>query len=225
MAGFGYHALRKASTLEPFVGQIQQFGFNFAPTNWALCNGATIAISQNQALFALLGTSFGGDGVQTFKLPDFQSRVAVGTGHGNGLSPYVVGQVGGAEQATLNQTQLPNHTHQAALSGGAGTVNVTGTFSALSGVAPGSIAQTPTANGFLTNTTDPGGGNPSIYAPAGTTGTAVNLAGISGTGAIAGLTGAVTVQPTGGSAPVPILPPLLAITTCIALFGVFPSRS
>jgi microcystin-dependent protein len=99
---------------EPFLGQIQAFGFNFAPTGWALCNGQLLSIAQNTALFSLLGTTYGGDGVTTFALPDLQGRVAVHRGQGAGLSPYVIGQAGGSENVTLIQTQMPAHTHAAA---------------------------------------------------------------------------------------------------------------
>jgi microcystin-dependent protein len=96
---------------EPFIGEIRMFGFNFAPKGWAMCNGQLMPISQNQALFALLGTTYGGDGVQTFALPNLQSRVAIHQGQGPGLSPYTEGQAGGTENTTLNQAQMPAHNH------------------------------------------------------------------------------------------------------------------
>jgi len=95
--------------MDPFVGQINMVGFNFAPVNWAFCNGQIMNISQNQALFALLGTTYGGNGTQTFALPNLQSRVPVGMGQGTGLSTYVLGQVGGSEQMqTHNHTAVLN---------------------------------------------------------------------------------------------------------------------
>jgi microcystin-dependent protein len=96
---------------DPFVGEIRMFGFNFAPQGWAQCNGQLLPIDQNQALFALLGTTFGGDGRTTFALPNMQSRVPVCQGQGPGLSPYAEGQAGGAETVTLAVTQMPGHTH------------------------------------------------------------------------------------------------------------------
>jgi microcystin-dependent protein len=96
---------------EPFLGEIRMFGFNFAPQGWAMCNGQLLPISQNQALFALLGTQYGGDGVQTFALPDLRSRVAIHQGQGNGLSNYVIGQAGGVEATTMTQGQMPAHSH------------------------------------------------------------------------------------------------------------------
>ena len=77
---------------EPFVGQVIAVGFNFAPAGWALCQGQLLPISENQALFTLIGTTFGGDGQQTFALPDLRGRTAVGMGQGPGLGQYVLGQ-------------------------------------------------------------------------------------------------------------------------------------
>ena len=113
------------------------FGFNFPPKGWALCNGQLLPINQNEALFALLGTTYGGDGQTTFALPNLQSRVAIHQGTGSGLSPYVVGQSGGVENVTLTQGQMPTHTHlvqcntgggnQASPSGNLPAVESTGT--------------------------------------------------------------------------------------------------
>ena len=95
----------------PFVGQIMMFGGNFAPLNWALCNGQTMSISQNDVLYTLLGTTYGGDGVTTFNLPDLQGRLPIHVGQGLGLSPYVLGQKGGQEQVTITTQTMANHTH------------------------------------------------------------------------------------------------------------------
>ena len=96
---------------EPFVGEIRMFGFGFAPQGWALCNGQLLPISQNTALFSLLGTTYGGDGRTTFALPDMQSRVPVCQGQGPGLSSYAEGQAGGAETVALVAAQMPGHAH------------------------------------------------------------------------------------------------------------------
>ena len=95
----------------PFLGEIELVGFNFAPTGWALCDGQTLAISTYSALFALIGTYYGGNGTTTFQLPNLQSRVPVDMGQGNGLSVVNVGDMGGAENATINVNQMPAHTH------------------------------------------------------------------------------------------------------------------
>ena len=97
--------------MQPFVGQITLFPFNFAPTGWALCEGQLMPISQNTALFSLLGTFYGGDGKTTFALPDLRGRVAVGQGQGPGLSPYDIGEVLGVEAVTLLGSQIASHTH------------------------------------------------------------------------------------------------------------------
>ncbi len=96
---------------EAFLGSIRLVGFNFAPVDWALCQGQLLPISQNTALFSLIGTYFGGDGVQTFGLPDLRGRVAISQGQGPGLSSYTQGQTGGFETVTLNSAQAPAHTH------------------------------------------------------------------------------------------------------------------
>ena len=97
-------------------------GWSFAPNGWALCNGQLLSISQYTALFSLLGTTYGGDGVRTFALPDLQGRVPINQGQGLGLSPYAMGQVGGTENVTLLQNQMPAHNHLVGVSNQAGTV-------------------------------------------------------------------------------------------------------
>jgi microcystin-dependent protein len=96
---------------EPFLGQVIAAGFNFAPVGWALCDGSLLPISQYTALFQLLGTTFGGDGVSNFGLPDLRGRAALGMGQGSGLQPYLQGQIGGVESVTLIANQFANHTH------------------------------------------------------------------------------------------------------------------
>ena len=96
---------------DQYLGEIRMFAGNFAPYGWALCNGQLLSISQNTALFSLIGTYYGGDGVTTFALPNLQSRVPIHQGQGVGLSPYVVGQLGGNENVTLISQQMPQHNH------------------------------------------------------------------------------------------------------------------
>ena len=95
----------------PFLGQIGLFGFNFAPVGWALSDGQLLAISQNTALFSLLGTFYGGNGTSNFGLPDLQSRTPIHFGTDTNSNTYVVGQVGGVENVTLTATMMPVHTH------------------------------------------------------------------------------------------------------------------
>jgi len=96
---------------EPFIGEIRMVGFNFAPPGWAFCNGQLMPLSQNTALFSLLGTTFGGDGIQTFALPDMRGRVPVALGQGPGLSNRIWGEQGGKESVALTIAQLPAHRH------------------------------------------------------------------------------------------------------------------
>jgi microcystin-dependent protein len=96
---------------DQFVAEIRVFPFNFAPTGWAQCNGQLLPISQNTALFSLLGTFYGGDGKSTFALPDLQGSAPLHQGQGNGLSEYFIGQVGGSESVTLLQSEMPFHSH------------------------------------------------------------------------------------------------------------------
>lgn len=99
-----------------FLGSIIIVSFNFPPKGFAFCNGQLLPINQNQALFALLGTTYGGDGRQTFALPDLRGRAPIHNGQGSGLNSYVLGQKGGEENVTLTISQLPNHTHIATAS-------------------------------------------------------------------------------------------------------------
>ena len=98
---------------DPFLAEIRIYPYNFAPRGWAFCQGQLLAISQNTALFALLGTTYGGNGITTFGLPDLRGRVPVHVGQGPGLSPYDLGQVGGTETVTLSSSQLAPHPHPA----------------------------------------------------------------------------------------------------------------
>jgi microcystin-dependent protein len=103
----------------PFIGEIRLFAGNFAPTGWAFCNGSLMAISENEALFNLIGTIYGGDGESTFALPDLRSRLPMHMGTGAGLSPYSIGETGGVESVTLTTNQIPAHSHDPqAVSGG-----------------------------------------------------------------------------------------------------------
>jgi len=96
---------------DPFVAEIRIFGFNFAPTGWAFCDGQILPISQNTALFSLLGTTYGGNGQSTFALPDLQGSAALHPGQGQGLSQYFLGQTGGEDFVTLIQSEMPAHPH------------------------------------------------------------------------------------------------------------------
>lgn len=96
---------------DPFVAEVRMFGFNFAPTGWAACDGQLLPISQNTALFSLLGTTYGGNGINNFALPDLREVFALGAGQGPGLSNRQLGERGGAASSTLTASELPAHAH------------------------------------------------------------------------------------------------------------------
>jgi microcystin-dependent protein len=96
---------------DPFVAEIRIFGFNFAPKGWAFCNGQILPISQNTALFSLLGTTYGGDGKSTFALPNLQGNAPMHPGQGPGLSLHDLGEIGGSGSVTLLESEVPAHTH------------------------------------------------------------------------------------------------------------------
>lgn len=100
-----------AQATEPFLGQIMCAGFNFAPVGWARLDGQLLSIAQNTALFALLGTTYGGDGRTTFALPDMRGRAIISDGQGPGLTNHTIGEAGGQETTTLNVANLPPHSH------------------------------------------------------------------------------------------------------------------
>ncbi len=97
--------------MDPFIGEIRLFGFNYAPIGWFPCDGRALPIAQYSALYALLGTQFGGDGITNFKLPDYRGRVPLSMGQSTGTSNYVMGQFGGGETVALTANNLPAHTH------------------------------------------------------------------------------------------------------------------
>lgn len=111
---------------DPFIGEMRLFAGNFAPRGWALCEGQLLAISQNDALFSLLGTIYGGDGRTTFGLPDLRGRVPVHQGTGPGLPDARIGQTGGAETVTLTSSQVPAHSHAVRASAALGTGSAPG---------------------------------------------------------------------------------------------------
>jgi microcystin-dependent protein len=189
----------------PFLGQIALFGFGFAPRGWALCQGQILSIAQNTALFALLGTTYGGNGQTTFGLPDLRGRVANGQGQGPGLSNYVLGEVSGSENMTLTQSQMPVHTHTITLNGLGATANVKD--------APGN-QRTPVGNVPAIEAA----GVTATYSSAGAPFTAM------APGAIT-VTGTATAATAGSSVPFSMLNPFVTLNYCIALEGIFPSRN
>ena len=179
------------------LSEIRMFAGNFAPRGWMFCNGALLSIAQNTALFALIGTTYGGDGQTNFGLPDLRGRMAVHTGQGAGLSNYQLGQMGGSESNTLIASNVAGHTH--GVSGNAGIVAASG-----DGQTPVAVNNFPATNGeaIYSATT-----NNSIMAPASLTG--------------------VTVAPQtpSGNSPISNTQPYLAMNFCICIAGIFPTRN
>jgi microcystin-dependent protein len=108
----------------PFIGTVMLFAGNFAPLGWQFCQGQLMSIANDQALFALIGTTYGGDGQTTFALPDLRSRVPIHQGQGPGLSNYIIGQAGGTETVTLTPNQMPSHTHTVQVSSNTASTGV-----------------------------------------------------------------------------------------------------
>lgn len=147
--------------MQPFLGQIQAFGFNFAPRGWALCDGQLLPIASNTALFSLLGTTFGGDGRTTFKLPDLRGRSIVHVGNGPGLSTISWGEVGGRETVTLAVGNLPAHNHTTTMNlGGTAEESGAGHFIGSSGTLFAEDAQSgSTLNAGAITSANTGGGS------------------------------------------------------------------
>lgn len=177
--------VRPAAAQEAFIGQIMMVGYTFCPRGWAEANGQLLAINSNAALFSLYGTTYGGDGRNTFALPDLRGRVPMHTGQGPGLSPRQMGESGGSETTTLTTNNLPAHSHSLNALGANGT--------------------TPAPGGNLIA----GAGREVIYG-SGTPDT--QMAGNA-------------IGNTGGGQAVNNLQPYQVVRYCIALQGIFPSRS
>lgn len=149
--------------MEGTIAQILFFAGNFAPKNWAFCNGQLMSIASNTALFSLLGTQYGGDGRTTFALPDFRGRVPVGVGQGPGLSPVVIGEKSGTETSTMLLTQMPSHSHTTTVSMGVAGSNadndspVGNVFAVPSSDSFGTVANASAAGTSLS--LNPAGGN------------------------------------------------------------------
>ena len=184
--------------MDAFMGTILAVGFNYAPRGWAMAQGQTMAISQNSALFSLLGVNYGGNGTTTFGLPNLMGRVAVGWGNGGaGVSPYAIGQMGGSETTTLITSNMPAHNH---------AINVNNAGDA--------TTNKPDNTGYMGQAvgSDPTSGDAvtvNLYTP-----TAPNAQLNPGTMSIVG-----------GSVPFNNLQPYTAISYVIALEGIYPSRN
>lgn len=180
----------------PFLGEVRIFAGNFAPRAWAFCAGQLLPIDQNDALYALIGTTFGGDGQVTFGLPDLRGRSVIGQGTGPGLSSYVVGQMSGTENVTVSSNQMPQHNH---------TLNAwnidatTATPGPSVGLANPLDSHTGASSLFYLDTTAVSPTTPALAAD--------------------------TIMPAGGNQPHDNMAPSLVLNYIIALEGVFPSRN
>lgn len=201
-------------------------GWNFANRGFALCNGQLLPISQNTALFSLLGTMYGGNGQSNFQLPNLQGRVAIHQGQSAGTSLYTMGEVSGVESTTLLVNNMPMHTHQAINT--PPTISPITATTTINGVTRPSARQTSCAGALLTGGIDTAtNATVDIYATSGAGGTAA-LAPESATTTISGgaiSAGTTTLTTAGGSLPFSILQPYVVVNYLIALEGIFPSRN
>jgi microcystin-dependent protein len=183
--------------VEPYLATVTIFAGNFAPQSWMFCNGQLLPIAQYDALYALIGTTYGGDGQTTFALPDLRSRVAVHPGQGQGLSAIQLGQVGGSENRTLLSSNIGLHTHT--------LLTLTGKFGC--------------------STTAGNKNDPTNNVPAVTTN--INSYNSAGGAATMGPTTCTTSTPVtiGGNQPISTVSPVMAMNYIIAVEGIFPSRN
>jgi microcystin-dependent protein len=186
----------------PYLSEIRLLAFNFPPKGWAFCQGQLLPIAQNQALFALLGTMYGGNGQTTFALPDLRGRVPICSDNPLAFGTYALGAHGGSETETLQLTEMPSHTHT---------------------VTPSQLTATaPCKNGAATQR-GPGGAVPATEA---SNVTAVYSSGAADGSEAASISAvAITAAATGGSQPHTNMQPYLVLNYCIALQGIFPSRN
>ncbi len=181
----------------PYLAGIFMGGWNFAPNGFAMCDGQLLPISQNSALFSLLGTTYGGNGTSNFALPDLRGRVPIHMGNGTGLSAYELGQLGGTESVTLTTAQMPAHAHTLGAFNGAGTTSIpTGAYLA-QGPSTGSGPNATALNTYNPNTN----ATPLLNLNAG------------------------AIQTVGGGQPHTNIQPYLCVMYVIALQGIFPARN
>lgn len=186
----------------PYLSEIKLFAFNFPPKGWAFCAGQILSIQQNQALFALLGTTYGGNGISTFGLPNLQSRVPISIGQGPGLSFYSLGDQAGVEAVTLDAATLGAHTHA---------------------VDPTTLKATIPCRNDGANQRGPSGGVPAVEATSVTA--TYSTASPDSSESTAAIVPAITAGTAGGNQPHTNIQPYLTVNYCIALQGIFPSRS
>lgn len=184
---------------EPYIGEVKLFAFNFAPKMYAQCNGQILSISSNTALFALLGTTYGGNGQTTFALPNLQGRFPIGQGSGSGLPSHTIGEMSGYVSTTLLSANLPSHIH---------TLNSMQAKIKVNGSNGGENAPDGSFPGMNTSS--------AAYASA-------SVAGQFMAGAAIAVGGTTDIS--GSNSPLNIQNPYLTMNYCIAQYGIFPSRN
>ncbi len=193
--------------LEYFIGTIASFGFNFVPPGWAQCNGQLLSISEYDTLFALIGTTYGGDGASTFAVPDLRGRTILNQGTGRGLSSNILlGKASGSTSMTINTATMPTHGHALTNITAQTKLNVTTT---------GSPTNEPGAGEFSLGAA---GSFPAIFSDSSTIGNTDFVGGVQ--------LGVPTISTTsvGNNIPIDITNPFLAVNFCISLYGIFPSQ-
>jgi len=183
--------------MDQYLAMIIPWGGNFAPTQFATCDGQILPISANTALFSILGTYYGGNGTSNFGLPDLRGRIPVGQGDGPGLTPYVIGEQLGTETVSVLSSNLPIHSHNFNAVASVGDKTTIGGFYLAEGTKSGS---------------GPSAKSPNLYAAGATLNTPLNVQ-------------SVSVNVGGAGLPMSILQPFLAVTYIIALQGIFPPRN
>ena len=213
---------------EPMLGQIVLFGGNFAPKDWAYCTESLIPISENQALYAVMGTTWGGDGRVNFALPDYRGRVPIGLGDGPGLTTVYQGRKTGLENITLDVSNLPSHTHSATFTGtgggGGGSSTCTGTLNvATNGTDAASASTGSHLSAGPIKAGNFGVGN--LYKTGASSFESLSVD-VSCTGGGGGITGGVvSIDQTGGNQYFPISQPSIGSLFLIAMQGLFPARN
>ncbi|MDW3206892.1 MAG: tail fiber protein [Alphaproteobacteria bacterium] len=206
--------------MDAFYGMIASFGFNFAPVNWAFCSGQTVSISQNQALYSLIGSYFGGDGRATFGYPDLRARVPVGSnmmGAAAGLTSFPLGTRYGIQTQELSTAHIAVHTHPATFEATGSTISVTVDAS----IDP-ATKRVP-ADGDYVGGQPALGTFPDMYVANNEVTGSVPLGGVSAS--ISNVTGTVALEKTGSNLDFQIVNPLQAVNYCICENGIYPSRN
>lgn len=192
--------------LEYYIGTIASFGFNFVPQGWAACNGQLLSIAEYDTLYALIGTTYGGDGVNTFAVPDLQGRTIVNQGTGPGLTNIVIGQKGGTESTSLNMATMPTHNHALTNITAKTKLNVT---------TIGGATNEPGAGEFSLGAS---GSFPAIFSDSSTIGTTDFIGGVQV------VAPSISTSSIGNNVPIDITNPFLVANFCISLYGIFPSQ-